>query len=257
MWTTDEELSCDRLAGDWQIWQLKRGHRFSADDMLTAWMAAEVAPDARALLDLGAGIGSVGLMTLWRMAPDARLTMVEAQDISHHLARRTVAHNDLTERITLRYGDLRDPASVPEAAHFDLVTGSPPYIPLGKGVVSPVPQRAACRMELRGSIADYAVTAARAVRPDGWFVACFAANDPRGEAAFADAGLHLHIRQDVVFRAGQLPMIVLLAGRHVPGDTDRRAPLQIRDAAGEWTDAYLDLREKMGNIVERRGAVEA
>jgi tRNA1(Val) A37 N6-methylase TrmN6 len=248
---TDDAESCDRLAGDWQIWQLRRGHRFSADDMLTAWMAAGLAPGATELLDLGAGIGSVGLMTLWRMAPAARLTMVEAQDVSHALARRTVHTNGLAGRVTLRLGDLRDPDVLPEVDRFDLVTGSPPYIPLGKGVVSPVPQRAACRMELRGSIADYALAAARAMRPAGWFVACFAAADPRGEAAFAAAGLTLHVRQDVVFRAGQPPMIVLLAGRRLPGPLDHRPPLQIRDAAGEWTDPYLALREQMGTVVFR------
>ncbi len=247
----DPEASCDRLAGSWHIWQLRRGHRFSADDMLTAWLAADVAPDALDLLDLGAGIGSVGLMTLWRMGAAARLTMVEAQDVSHALARRTVATNGLEDRVTLRLADLRDPESVPEAGRFDLVTGSPPYIPLGKGVVSPVPQRAACRMELRGSIVDYARTAARAMRPDGWFVACFASVDPRGDEAFAAAGLHLHVRQEVVFRAGQAPMITLFAGRHVAGPLDRRAPLLIRDAAGQWTDEYLSVRERMGTVVTR------
>ncbi|MDP2308256.1 MAG: methyltransferase [Pseudomonadota bacterium] len=247
----DSEDTCDRLAGDWQIWQLRRGHRFSADDMLTAWLAADVAPAAVDLLDLGAGIGSVGLMTLWRMGPAARLLMVEAQEVSHGLARKTVETNDLAGRVSLRLGDLRDPTIVTEAGRFDLVTGSPPYIPLGKGVVSPVAQRAACRMELRGSIIDYAQTAARAMSADGWFVSCFAAADPRGDAAYAAAGLHLHVRQEVVFRAGQAPMITLFAGRHEPGPLDRREPLRIRDAAGVWTDAYLDLRELMGTIVKR------
>jgi len=247
----EAEASLDRLAGDWHIWQLRRGHRFSADDMLTAWMAANVAPDASDLLDLGAGIGSVGLMALWRMHVEARLLMVEAQDVSHALARRTVATNSLEGRVSLRLGDLRDLASVPESGRFDLVTGSPPYIPLGKGVVSPVPQRAACRMELRGSILDYARTAARAMRPDGWFVACMASADPRGDQAFADAGLTVHVRQEVVFRAGQPPMITLFAGRHLPGATDHRPPLLIRDAQGEWTDAYLALRAEMGTVVVR------
>jgi tRNA1(Val) A37 N6-methylase TrmN6 len=248
-----DDLSCDRLAGDWRIWQLRRGHRFSADDMLTAWLAADVAPHARRLLDLGAGIGSVGLMTLWRMQQDAHLTMVEAQEVSHALAARTVETNGLAARVTLRHGDLRDPGSVPEQDAFDLVTGSPPYIPLGKGVVSPIAQRAACRMELRGSIADYARTAARAMRPDGWFVACFAAGDPRGAAAFPDAGLHLRIRQEVVFRAGQPPMITLFAARREPGPFELRDPLLIRDSAGEWTDAYLDVRAAMGTVVRRAG----
>lgn len=248
---SEVNASCDRLAGDWQIWQLRRGHRFSADDMLTAWLAADVAPTAVDLLDLGAGIGSVGLMTLWRMGASARLLMVEAQGVSHALSQRTLETNGLSERVSLRLGDLRDVAVIPEAGRFDLVTGSPPYIPLGKGVVSPVAQRAACRMELRGSIVDYALTAARVMHPDGWFVSCFAAADPRGDEAYAAAGLHLHVRQEIVFRAGQAPMITLFAGRHTPGPIDRRAPLQIRDAAGVWTDAYLNLREQMGTIVNR------
>ncbi len=244
-------VTIDRLAGDWTICQLKGGHRFSADDMLTAWVAAREMPMATRLLDLGAGIGSVGLMTLWRMRPEATLLAVEAQDVSHDLMCQTVAHNHLEGRVTMRLGDLRDPTTVPEANAFDLVTGSPPYIPLGKGVVSPNPQRAAARMELRGTIADYALTAARALQAEGRFVVCFAAADPRGEAAIASAGLHLHVRQDIVFRPYQPPLITIFVASHVPAPTDRRPIFRIRDDAGQWTDAYLSLREEMGTILNR------
>lgn len=246
-------LSLDRLAGDWRIWQLVRGHRFSADDMLTAWLAAELAPGTRDLLDLGAGIGSVGLMTLWRMPEDAHLTMVEAQEVSHLLARRTIETNALGHRVDARLGDLRDPAVLPERDRFPLVTGSPPYIPLGKGVVSPVPQRAACRMELRGTIADYAATAARVMHPEGLFVCCFAAGDPRAEAAFPAAGLHVRVRRDIVFRAGQPPMIALFAATRTPGPREDRAPLVIRDAEGRWTEPYFALRREMGTDVHWTG----
>jgi tRNA1(Val) A37 N6-methylase TrmN6 len=59
-----DAVSRDSLAGGWRIYQLRRGHRFSADDLLTAWAAVEARPEARTLLDLGAGIGSVGLVSL-------------------------------------------------------------------------------------------------------------------------------------------------------------------------------------------------
>lgn len=245
-----EPVTLDRLAGDWRIFQLARGHRFSADDLLTAWFAAGLAPGARRLLDLGAGIGSVGLLTLWRMAPESRLVMVEAQEVSHRLARRTITWNGLGARVEARLGDLRDPAVVPPGP-FDLVTGSPPYIPLGKGHVSPHPQKAACRMELRGTIADYAATAARVLAPDGWFVACFAGTDPRAEAGIAAAGLALAFRRDVRFRAHLPPTITLLAARHVAGPTERLPDLVIREAEGRWSDAYLDIRERMGTPVDR------
>lgn len=246
-----QAVTLDRLAGDWSIWQLKDGHRFSADDLMTAWLAAEVAPDARRLLDLGAGIGSVGLLALWRMAPTSTLVMVEAQPVSHALAQRTIATNDLAQRVTPRLGDLRDPESVPEADAFDLVTGSPPYIPLGKGIVSPHPQRAACRMELRGTIADYARTAVRAMRPEGWFVCCFAAGDPRAEAGLLDAGLYIRHRKDIVFRPGQAPTIALFASRREPCTREDLPPLHVRHADRTWTTEYLDLREAMGTTLDR------
>lgn len=247
----DGPVSLDRLAGDWKIYQLQRGHRFSADDMFTAWMATRVAPNALSLCDLGAGIGSVGLMAMWKMQPEATLLAVEAQAVSHRLMRRTVAFNGLGARVALRLGDLRDVGVVPEHDVFDLVTGSPPYIPLGKGVVSPVAQRAACRMELRGTIADYAATAARIMQPNGWFVACFAAADPRGVAGIAAAGLHLRVRQDIVFRGNQAPLISLFAATRVAGDFDHRAPFPIRGKDGEWTAVYHDLREEMGTKLGR------
>lgn len=247
----DDALSLDRLAGEWRIYQLVRGHRFSADDLLTAWMACELAPGAALQLDLGAGIGSVGLMSLWRRPAGARLVMVEAQTVSHELAKRTIAHNRLGDRVEARLGDLRDPASVPERDHFPLVTGSPPYIPPGRGLASPHPQRAACRIELRGDIFDYARAAARAMRPDGLFVFCHAAGDPRPERAVAEAGLHMSLRRDVHFRATQAPTIALFAARRTPCPAQRPPPLVIRDADGRWTEEYLDIRETMGTAVRR------
>jgi tRNA1(Val) A37 N6-methylase TrmN6 len=240
------EATLDRLAGDWRIWQLRRGHRFSSDDLFTAWLAGCECPTARRACDLGSGIGSVGLLTLWQLAPEATLVCVEAQELSAGLLRRTLATNGLQQRVESRVGDLRDVGVVPEKRAFDLVTGSPPYIPLGKGVVSPNPQRAAARMELRGSIHDYARTAARILAPGGAFVVCFAAADPRGEQALDEAGLHLHVRQDVVFRAPEPPLITVMLARHEPGPCQRREPVVIRGPDGAWTERYLAIRRAMG-----------
>lgn len=247
-----EETSLDHLAGSWKIWQLRRGHRFSADDMLTAWMAAALAPGTVDQLDIGAGIGSVGLLTLYRLAPSARLTMVEVQPVSHRLARRTVETNQLGDRVSCRLGDLRDDTVIPESDRWELVTGSPPYIPRDKGVVSPHPQKAGARMELRGNIFDYARRAARAMRPDGIFVCCFSGTDPRAEIALAEAGLHLRVRQDVFFRAILPPTVALFAATRTAGPRVDRPPLVIRDGDGRWTDEYLQIRSEMGGPELRR-----
>ena len=240
----------DALAGSWRILQLARGHRFSTDDLVCAWAAARSCPQALRLLDLGAGIGSVGLLTLHRMGPEARLVMVEAQAVSHDLAVRTVALNGLQARVEARLGDLREPAAVPEVAAFDLVTCSPPYIPAGRGVESPVPQRAGARIELRGDIFDYLRTARRALAPGGRVAVVFNAWDERPLQAAEAAALALEWRCEVFFRAGNPPALALYVLGHRgeplgPGVT--REPIVLRDPGGRFTEGYLALRREMGH----------
>ena len=237
----DETTTLDTLAGDWKIFQLRAGHRFSADDLLTAWAAAQARPAARTVLDLGAGIGSVGLLVLWKLAPATRLTMVEVQTVSHMLARRTVIYNGLEERVTLHHQDLRTWSDGP----FDLITASPPYIPVGDGVQPQHPQKAAARFELHGNVFDYCQAAARSLAVHGLFCFCHAADDPRPERAIQQAGLTLVQRQAVYFRASLPPRMVLFTCAW-QGQRMESPPLYIRDLAGHWTSAYLALRADMG-----------
>ena len=92
-----EACSLDRICGDWSIFQLKKGHRFSTDDMLTAWIGVHewerrTTGGVPTLIDLGAGIGSVGLMVLWKMPKSTRTTFIEVQPVSHQLCRRTIQY---------------------------------------------------------------------------------------------------------------------------------------------------------------------
>ena len=234
-----EDITLDQLTEQWEIHQLKKGHRFSADDIFTAYIASQYHTDPKRILDLGAGIGTVGLLTLSRF-PTAHLTMIEAQQISHQLAKKTIEHNQLTNRTRAFRGDIRDQNLCRET--FDLITGSPPYIPTDKGVISPHPQRAACRMELRGSIIDYAKAASLRLKEDGIFVVCFAAGDPRGLQGIQEAGLYCSLRQDVIFRADLPPTISIFVAQKTPCDVHHAPPITIRDAEGKWTPSYTAVR---------------
>lgn len=239
------ETTVDLLCGDWRLVQLRRGHRFSTDDVLIAWTAANARPRARLLLDLGAGVGSVGLSVLYRMADDARLVAIEAQEVSHDLCRQTVELNGLGERVELRRGDLRDPDVLPERGAFDLVTGSPPYIPIGRGLVSGHPQRAGARIELRGDVFDYCRAAAAALAPGGAFCFGHAAGDSRPERAVAGAGLVLTCRQDVRFREGRAPTIALFTCEW-EGTRRDLPPVVVRGTDGRWPAGYEAIRAEMG-----------
>ena len=246
-----ERQTIDRLIGTWSIVQLAKGHRFSTDDLVTAWRASMARPDAERLLDIGSGVGSVGLSTLYRMGPTATLTMIEAQPISTELARQTMTLNHLDERVTVLDGDLRDPGVLPEGETFDLVTGSPPYIPLGTGLLSPHPQRAACRIELRGSVYDYCVAAKRWLAPGGRFAFVMLSADPRTEAAPIEAGLRVVERWDYVFGARREPHVATLVCGHAEEDLPERVTgqLVIRGPDGQWTAEYASFRREMGAIV--------
>lgn len=240
----------DKLVGSWSVVQLKRGHRFSTDDVVTAWRARAARPEARSLLDLGSGIGSVGLSTLYHLPPDATLVAVEAQEISVGLFRRTVALNDLQGRVTSVHADLRDEGLL-EGRRFELITGSPPYVPVGKGLISSNTQRAHARIELRGSVFDYCRTARRLLAPGGRFCYVMAAADPRTEQAPAEHGLAVVERTDIVFRGGRPPHIAtLVCARAEDVDAGARVDreLVIRDEAGEWTEGYHRFRREMGIV---------
>ena len=244
---TDKDITLDKINRDWSIYQLKKGHRYSTDDMMTAWMAHRVAGEVAVQADIGAGIGSCGLMTLWRRSSSSKLVMVEAQKVSHELAKRSIAHNGLQDRIDARYGDLRDPTVLPERGYFPLVTGTPPYFPIDKALTSPHPQRACCRMELRGNVFDYAETASRIIHPEGWFVCCHAGTDPRLEAAMLENGFHIWHRQDIIFRSDKSPTISIVACRKVEGARSDWEPLIIRTLDGKETDRYRAIRFEMGH----------
>ena len=87
------------LCGDWRILQLVDGHRWSLDDLVTAWVAADEVARAgpRRIVDLGCGIGSVLLMLAWRF-PATEVVGVEAQLVSVNLARRSLAWNGVEKR---------------------------------------------------------------------------------------------------------------------------------------------------------------
>lgn len=113
----DEQLVS--LVGDWRIIQRRAGHRWTTDDLITAWAAVKAAraavaettaessspgPSSRApparpspprrlrCLDLGTGNGTVLLMVAHAF-PEAECVGIEAREEAVALAVRSIAHN--------------------------------------------------------------------------------------------------------------------------------------------------------------------
>ncbi|MBW2734854.1 MAG: methyltransferase [Deltaproteobacteria bacterium] len=220
------------------------GHRWNTDDLLLAWAASTLRPGALSVLDLGCGVGSVGLLCLLRLPNTARLVGVEVQKVSAELAQRSLHYNGLEARARVCCADLRDFEANQAPSLFELITANPPYIAFGAGKVSPHPQRAAARLELHGDVFDYCRVARRHLAKGGRFVLCHSASDGRPEEAIQSAELALLSRQDVIFRRGKAPTIALFTCGH-EGTREDAEDFVIRDVLGQRTEAFRALRRQM------------
>jgi len=257
--TLDALTGADGLAGSeplqddaggpagWLIAQRKGGHRHSIDDVLTAWYALQISPPVSEHLDLGTGIGTVGLLTLWGMGPEARLTCVEAQEISYRLLQANLDFNGLRQRVDCSLGDLRELAL---ERKFPLITGSPPYFPSGSGVIPRDSQKAHARFELRGDVGDYAKAAVAHLDDGGWFVLCFPSpQKQRALDGIAAAGLNVVRMRDVIPRETLPPLFTLFACRHprdFQGETTVEESLTVRHEDGRLTREMAAVRRVFG-----------
>jgi tRNA1Val (adenine37-N6)-methyltransferase len=247
----EEGETLDFICGYYRIFQYAKGHRYSTDDVLTAWYGTTHAPRVARAADLGSGIGSVALISAWRL-PGATFCTVEAQEMSIRLARKTMAFNGLTPRFTLYQGDLRDESVLANEAPFDLVTGSPPYFPPGTATRAGHEQAVPARIEVRGSVADYAQAASRILAPGGLFAFVFPTLQmERVFAALSEAGLKLIRRRDIVFKEGEPPLITLFAASRaadVPATYEAfvEPPLTIRRRDGGVDGEYSASRMSFG-----------
>jgi tRNA1(Val) A37 N6-methylase TrmN6 len=262
--TIEPHETLDAISGHFRLFQLRDGHRFSTDDILTAWYGTTWCPSAHAALDLGSGIGTVGMICAWRL-PGAKFVTVEAQTESVALAQKSARYNGIEGRYEIRAGDFRGgkndagradlPVSQPvlrDDEKFDLITGSPPYWPLSDGIQSEHPQKLACRFELRGTIADYCETAAKHLAPGGFF-ACVFPHEPaqlaRVEAAAKNSNLVIVRKRPVVFREGDPPLVALFG-------LMRAEDLPEWFRGQTWTEPDLIIRARDGKIHPEYSAVK-
>ena len=238
-------LTEDRLTRDVTIVQRARGHRFSSDDMVTAYVACRRAPAARRVLDLGCGIGSVLLHLAWSL-PAATLVGIEAQEVSFALLTENVRRSRQGHRIAIQHGDLRAANPTLTPGEFDLVTGTPPYFPPATALDALDEQRAYARIEYRGGLPDYVAAGATALSDTGSLVLCGDARaEDRLRDAAAAAGLHVVARMAIVAHAPRPPLFAVwtLARTAEPFVTEQ---VVLRDEANAITDDARALKRFSG-----------
>ena len=105
------------------------------------------------LLDLGTGNGIIPVL-LSAKTEAGHLTGLERQDDIAEMARRSIAHNHLEERVDIVTGDIKEAAEIFKPAFFDVITTNPPYMIADHGLRNPDDAKAIARHEVLCSLDD-------------------------------------------------------------------------------------------------------
>ncbi len=230
------------LRGRLMLWQPRAGYRFSVDPLLLADFVGP--PPLGRLVDIGAGVGIVGLLLL-RIDPQAQATLVELQPRLAGLCRKNLDDNGLNERCTVVEGDVLSPPvrqKLP-GAQFQLVVSCPPYYPLGRGGVNPDSEEAIARHELHLPLPELVRAARRLV---GF----------RGRVALVYPSPRLPELLANLLAAGLTPTRLRMVHAHA-GEPGQRALVEARKGArsGLVVEPPLYLRHRDGGYTEEAARI--
>ncbi|MCD7736828.1 MAG: tRNA1(Val) (adenine(37)-N6)-methyltransferase [Lachnospiraceae bacterium] len=149
-----------------KIIQSEKLFRFGMDAVLLSGFA--FVREGGCALDLGTGTGIIPLL-LSAKTPGQHFTGLEISALSADMASRSVALNDLGDRIVIVRGDIKEAGTLFAPASFDTVTSNPPYMQGSHGLLNPDIEKAAARHEVLCTLEDVVCAAAKLLVPGGHF----------------------------------------------------------------------------------------
>ena len=162
---SDERLDDLQING-YEIIQHPGKFCFGMDAVLLANFAR--VKQKECALDLGTGTGIIPIL-LTAKTEGMHFTGLEIQEESADMARRSVAHNHLEEKVDIVTGDIKEAAELFGPASFDVITTNPPYMIGHHGIENPSDAKAIARHEVLCDLNDILRESARILKPRGRF----------------------------------------------------------------------------------------
>lgn len=156
------------LGGKLRLLQSPGGHRVGTDAVL---LAAAAPRGHESIVDLGCGVGAVGLAAALAM-PGARVRLVDNDPVALALAERNIALNGLGDRVSSLHADALAPVRERRQAGLDsgiadLVLTNPPFGAAERMRASPDAARAAAHMMPPGGLGLWIDCAASLLKSRG------------------------------------------------------------------------------------------
>lgn len=125
VWLNSGERLDDLQLSSYEIIQDPKRFCFGVDAvLLTDFVKVK---QGERVLDLGTGTGVIPIL-LEAKTKGTLFTGLEIQEESADMARRSVAHNHLQEKVDIVTGDIKEAAEIFKSASFDVITTNPPYM---------------------------------------------------------------------------------------------------------------------------------
>ena len=177
----EKNLRCDKINDDLIIYQIKNGLLFGTDALqLAGFICLEHMGIYKNALEFGTGSGVISLL-LARRGKIENIYAVEIQEIYSELAKFNVEFNNLSDKVKIVHGDLKDCDNLyynntrilPHS--MDMIFTNPPYIKYDEnakgsaGMLSELDYKNISRREITCTIYDILKSAARLLKNGGDF----------------------------------------------------------------------------------------
>lgn len=211
--------------------------RFGTDSVLLADFAAPKRKDRA--VDLGCGTGAIAML-MAAHCPGLQVDAVELQPQIADMARRSVALNDMGDRMRVHEMDMRDAWRTLGAEQFTVVVCNPPYGRRGAVLLSEGDAARIARHEGDLDCDDVALSASRLLRSGGKLCVVF----PAQRAYEMMRAMERHRIAPKRIRTvhgveGRAPKLVLLDGVKNGGEQLHwMPPLSLRNADGSFSDEW-------------------
>ena len=162
----DETLEDLQLSG-LQVIQKRDGFRFGIDAVLLS----DFAKDFRAeeMLDMCTGSGVIPVL-LSAKTKTPKIFGLEIQEEVFEMAKRTVRLNNLSDRVFIDKGDVKEGYKIYGKRRFDLVTCNPPYMPKDAAVTNETDTKIIARHEVLCTLEDVIKSASELLKQHGHFL---------------------------------------------------------------------------------------
>ena len=193
-------------------------------------------------LDLGCGTGILPIL-LEAKNEGSYYAGLEIQEESADMARRSICHNRLENKIEIITGDIKEAAKIFGAASFEVITSNPPYMIEEHGLKNEMDTQYIARHEVLCTLEDILRESAKILKPKGRF---YMVHRPFRLAEIMSKMVEYKIepkRMQLVYPfVDKEPNMVLIEG--LRGGKSRLAvekPLIVYKEQGVYTDEIYDI----------------